>query len=161
MVVQRKFQSVVDYATSRSADLFVQSVQVWGCMWFLHFLAVLASIMENSAGIPFTNNWKLRVTKAPNIIQIDSQAPTIESRITESNDIFKILKTGFNRTSTVTMRVDEPYMTTSICFYVVISLHQVSASHAALRFDLSKQCLGFYFQYQFLCVCIYDVCNNE
>ena len=99
-------------------------------MWFWYALVVIISVLENSAGMPFTHNWTLRVAKAPSTIRISEDAPEVSGR---EQDILAALKSGFNVSSSVTMANDEPYSARKSCFYVVISQEEVSAIHALLR----------------------------
>ena len=87
-------------------------------MYFWYFLVVVASMIENSAIIPFTCNWTLRIAKAPPNITISDDAPLAQGR--EKKNILKVLEEGFNTRST-TIADNKPYTTSHRCFYVVIS----------------------------------------
>ncbi|KAL8796440.1 MAG: hypothetical protein Q9182_007373 [Xanthomendoza sp. 2 TL-2023] len=104
---------------------------VYAWMWFWYFLVVLLSIVENFVGVPFTNNWTLRISKAPHGVEISRDAPKVQAR--DGKDILDIIKAGFNATSFVRLSSQEPYTKRNTCFYVVISQEGVSPTHAAFR----------------------------
>ena len=100
-------------------------------MWFWYFLVVLVSIMENTAGIPFTSNWTLRITKAPSNIHISRETPKVQG--SDGQDVLRAIHEGFNITSTMTISDQEAYVRRNSCFYVVISAEGVSPAHAGFR----------------------------
>ena len=100
-------------------------------MWFWYFLVVLASIIENSAGVPFTHNWTMRINRAPQTVQVFTDAPKVQGR--HGKDILAAIKDGFNVTSVVSIASHEAYTKQNSCFYVVISVEGVSAPHATFR----------------------------
>ena len=106
-------------------------------MWFWYFLVVLASMIENIVGVPFTHNWTLRIAKAPGNIEIGEDAPVVEG--SHGKDVLATLKAGFNATSVVHISNEKPFTKRNSCFYVVISQEGVEATHATFRV-LSKAC---------------------
>lgn len=106
-------------------------VQVYAWMWFWYFLVVIASMIENFVGVPFTNNWTLRIAKSPHNVQISEDAPVVQAR--EGKDVLDAIKAGFNATSVVKIPGQEAYTKRNSCFYVVISQEGVSAAHATFR----------------------------
>ncbi|KAI4287940.1 MAG: hypothetical protein L6R35_002802 [Caloplaca aegaea] len=104
---------------------------VYAWMWFWYFLVVIVSIVENFVGVPFTNNWTLRISKVPHTIQISRDAPKVQAR--DGKDVLDAIKSGFNATSLVKLSRQEPYTKRNSCFYVVISQEGVSAAHATFR----------------------------
>ena len=100
-------------------------------MWFWYFLVVIASIIENFVGVPFTNNWTIRIAKAPHNVEVSQDAPKVQAR--DGKDVLDVLKVGFNSTSVVKISGQDAYTTRKSCFYVVISQEGVSAVHACFR----------------------------
>ncbi|KAL8717703.1 MAG: hypothetical protein Q9225_005079 [Loekoesia sp. 1 TL-2023] len=114
----------------------IGGVITWWCdvyawMWFWYFLVVIVSIIENFVGVPFTNNWTLRIVKAPHTIEISRDAPKVQAR--DGKDVLDAIKAGFNATSVVRIAGQEAYTKRNSCFYVVISQEGVSAPHATFR----------------------------
>ncbi|KAI4137528.1 MAG: hypothetical protein LQ341_005110 [Variospora aurantia] len=100
-------------------------------LWFGQMGVVIVSIVENFVGVPFTNNWTLRISKVPHTIQISRDAPKVQAR--DGKDVLDAIKSGFNATSLVKLSRHEPYTKRNSCFYVVISQEGVSAAHATFR----------------------------
>ncbi|KAI0468248.1 hypothetical protein F4859DRAFT_524736 [Xylaria cf. heliscus] len=51
--------------------------QAWGWMLGWYLVVGLSSLFENFVLVPFTKQWTLRVSKAPNTIEISDDAPSI------------------------------------------------------------------------------------
>lgn len=100
-------------------------------MWFWYLLVAVASVIENIAGIPFTQNWTMRITKSPHNIQISHDAPVVQG--SHDEDVLQAIHRGFNVTSMVTIPDQEPYVKRNSCFYVIVSAEGVSAVHACFR----------------------------
>lgn len=154
----------------------------------------LSSILENIAGVPFTKQWTIRVSRAPKV-RISDDAPLLAIHVTSDNlqehpglipnrkissmasvsispnpldftennvnkmdnnnftapfnlhdtsspflsttsrrvDLLQNLQAGYNTTGQIIIDYDEPWTTSRVPFYVIISLEGVSTSHAALR----------------------------
>jgi hypothetical protein len=52
-------------------------------MLFWYLTVAISSILENIAGVPFTRQWTLRISKAPNI-RISEDAPVVAPNITKA-----------------------------------------------------------------------------
>ena len=141
-------------------------------MWLWYLTVAASSILENIAGVPFTEQWTLRVSRAPRV-RISKDAPFVKrpgpttvyrpaddnlsdvpldrSKITPTvqvfeevplvrrtasgspTDILDALKAGFNCKGQVIRDSDEPWSSSRVPFYVIISLEGISGPHAALR----------------------------
>lgn len=58
------------------------AIVVWWCtgknwMFLWYGTTVLSGMVENLAGVPFSRSWTIRVSRAPEGLQIDSQAPCV------------------------------------------------------------------------------------
>ncbi|KAH0556910.1 hypothetical protein GP486_005299 [Trichoglossum hirsutum] len=56
----------------------------WGWTLFWYTTVAISSILENVAGVPFTRQWTLRISKAPKNIHISEDAPVVASCITKA-----------------------------------------------------------------------------
>ena len=141
-------------------------------MWLWYLTVAASSILENIAGVPFTDQWTLRVSRAPRV-RISEDAPLVrqpkhttvfrpaednlsdvpldKSGITPTVQVFEevplvrrttsggpteildALKAGFNCKGQVVRDSNEPWSSSRVPFYVIISLEGISGPHAALR----------------------------
>ena len=141
-------------------------------MWLWYLTLAASSILENLAGVPFTDQWILRVSRAPTV-RISEDAPLVrqpkpttvfrpaednlsdvpfdKSGITPTVQVFEevplvprttsggpteildALKAGFNCKGQVARDSNEPWSSSRVPFYVIISLEGNSGPHAALR----------------------------
>ncbi|OCL05887.1 hypothetical protein AOQ84DRAFT_390574 [Glonium stellatum] len=60
--------------------------KAWGWMYLWYLMVALSSLLENFAGVPFTKQWTLRVSKAPTSIKISPDAPLIVPCGDNNND---------------------------------------------------------------------------
>ena len=100
-------------------------------MYFWYFLVVIVFVMENHTNNPFTDNWTLRILRAPSTICVSEEAPLVVGSL--GRDMLGVLKSGFNTKSKVTISRTEPYTVPRVCFYAVTSKQGISSTHAALR----------------------------
>lgn len=100
-------------------------------------MVAIASILENSAGVPFTDNWTMRVSKAPQGLLISGGAPIAVPGPGDNNqdprDVLARLKSGYNIKSMISIENTTLPVTNNKCFYVIISKDGVSRLHAVGR----------------------------
>ncbi|KAL8832879.1 MAG: hypothetical protein Q9170_004699 [Blastenia crenularia] len=156
-----------------SGSILIWWCKGWGWMWLWYLTVAGSSILENYAGVPFTHQWTLRVSRAPRVrisedapllrqpqtttpvfrqieddiaerspsklknaptVQIFEEVPlvrrTTSGRSTETLDA---LEAGLNCKGQIIRDGNEPWSSSRVPFYVVISLEGISGSHAALR----------------------------
>ncbi|KAM7214267.1 hypothetical protein V8F06_010384 [Rhypophila decipiens] len=53
--------------------------QAWGWMLFWYVMVAGSSLLENVALVPFTQQWTIRVSKAPSHVEISADAPSVFS----------------------------------------------------------------------------------
>jgi hypothetical protein len=51
--------------------------KAWGWMHLWYLMVALSSLLENLAGVPFTKQWTMRVSKAPGTVDISEDAPIV------------------------------------------------------------------------------------
>ncbi|KAL9013160.1 MAG: hypothetical protein Q9173_002134 [Seirophora scorigena] len=153
-------------------------ILVWWCensgwMWIWYLTSAASSILENCTGVPFTEQWTLRLSRPPRV-RISEDAPlvrqpktTLVCGPTEDNHlldrnsgkcgsapavevfeevplvqrtasarltvILDALKAGFNCKGQMIRDGNEPWSSSRMPFYVIISVEGISAWHAALR----------------------------
>ena len=137
---------------------------------FWYIMVACASLLENYAGVPFTRQWTLRVSRAPKV-RISDEAPIVKlsSRVAfvepsapsresteykrddttprpyeepfvvektvsaRSTEILDALESGINCRGQVVREKGEPWSSSMVPFYVIISLEGISPTHALLR----------------------------
>ncbi|KAI0381946.1 hypothetical protein F5Y04DRAFT_280177 [Hypomontagnella monticulosa] len=62
---------------TESGSIIVWWCQGWGWMLAWYLVVILSSLLENFALVPFTKQWTIRVSTAPNSISISKDAPMI------------------------------------------------------------------------------------
>jgi hypothetical protein len=102
-------------------------------MFFWYALVAATAILENLAGMPFTHQWTMRISKAPATIRISEDSPRVQDEVSDAQDILEVMKEGLNARSTVAIDGSEPYNRSRACFYAIISQEGVSAPQAFLR----------------------------
>lgn len=152
-------------------------------MWLWYLTLAASSILENYAGVPFTDQWTLRVSRAPRV-RISDDAPSVRQpksspvflqteeslsdeipgrsksgptvqvfeeiplvrRTTSgrSTEILDVLKAGFNCQGQVIRDGNEPWSSSRVPFYVIISVEGISRSHATLRVFSKAITIGVY-----------------
>jgi len=69
------------YTPCDASDLsLLTNRQTWGYMYFWYGLVVATSIFDNTVAAPFTKNWKMRISKAPNNINISETVARVTSK---------------------------------------------------------------------------------
>ena len=99
-------------------------------MYVWYFLVVVTSIMENLAGVPFSESWTMRISRAPSTIAISEDAPLVADQT--DNDVINALNHGFNIRSKVQMP-KSALAQQRVCFYAVVSQEGIHVTHAILR----------------------------
>ncbi|KAI9765619.1 MAG: hypothetical protein M1839_005413 [Geoglossum umbratile] len=61
---------------TQSGSVVVWWCQAWGWMLFWYLTVAISSVLENIAGVPFTKQWTLRISKAPDV-RISEDAPIV------------------------------------------------------------------------------------
>ena len=141
-------------------------------MWIWYLIVIASSILENYAGVPFSHQWTLRVSRAPkvrisedaplvrqpqctpvvrqledtlsdtapgkskstSIVQVFEEIPLVHRTPSgRSTEILDKLEDGLNCRGQVVMDGSEPWSSSRVPFYVIISLEGISAPHALLR----------------------------
>lgn len=141
-------------------------------MWLWYLTVAASSILESIAGVPFTEQWTLRVSHAPRVrisedaplvripepttvfrsaddnlsdiplntskitptVQVFEEAPLVRRTASgSSTEILDALKAGINCKGQVIRDSGEPWSSSRVPFYVIISLEGISGPHAALR----------------------------
>lgn len=141
-------------------------------MWLWYLTVAVSSMVENCAGVPFTHQWTLRVSRAPRVrisedapivrlpqaapvfrpveddlsntgpsrlkgdstVQVFEEVPLVHRTVSgRSTEILDALEAGFNCKGQVIRDGNQPWSSSRVPFYVIISLEGISGSHATLR----------------------------
>ncbi|KAH0551687.1 hypothetical protein GP486_007094 [Trichoglossum hirsutum] len=75
---------------TQAGSVVVWWCKAWGWMLFWYLTVAVSSILENIAGVPFTKQWTIRISKAPSI-RISEDAPVVASiaKAVKTNDPVK------------------------------------------------------------------------
>ncbi|KAL8757771.1 MAG: hypothetical protein Q9199_001983 [Rusavskia elegans] len=145
-----------------SGSILVWWCKGWGWMWLWYLTLAASSILENYAGVPFTDQWTLRVSRAPRTeeslsdeipgssksgptVQVLEEIPLVRRTASgRSTEILDVLRAGFNCQGQVIRDGNEPWSSSRVPFYVIISVEGISRSHATLRVFSKAITIGVY-----------------
>ncbi|KAK6517417.1 hypothetical protein TWF281_004074 [Arthrobotrys megalospora] len=108
------------------------AVIVWWCqepnwMFFWYGIMAISTILANVAGVPFSRQLTIRVSRCPKV-EIDPEARDLRS----SDNILSELSDGINVKAHIRI-VPEPHSESRVPFFVIISEDSVGLSHEILR----------------------------
>jgi hypothetical protein len=103
-------------------------------MLIWYFLLTFSCLIENAASNPFYQTWTIRVSRAPEIMEISERCPLVVTDSIEDEGAFiQNLRKGYDVDSRVVIPNSRSYAKSRVCFYVVVSQTGTSRWRAALR----------------------------
>ncbi|OJJ46797.1 hypothetical protein ASPZODRAFT_66535 [Penicilliopsis zonata CBS 506.65] len=110
----------------------------WGWMYFWYFLVTATSIMDNIFAAPFSQNYTMRVCKAPSNLHLSDTASRVIPRTSNRDSksypsALDRLEAGINTHNRVMISPDSPSTMSRTCFYAVISVQGVSRLRALMQ----------------------------
>lgn len=111
-----------------------ECLQFYGWMLIWYFLLTVSCLIDNAASNPFYQTWTIRVSRAPEMMEISERCPLlVTDSIEDEGAIIQNLRKGYNVDSRVVIPNARSHAKSRVCFYVVVSQTGNSRWPAALR----------------------------